>query len=675
MEILVVIVVLALVLGVGIALVAAYSRNRGEAWRQFAAQHRLQLQEGTLFAPPIISGFFESTAVLLTIEHRGSGNSRQAYTKAQAFFAAQLPAGLKIGKEGFGASLAKLFGGQDLTVGHPPLDDALRIQGQDAEAIAELLHRGRVGQLVLGFVHAEGEALVTQSATTLVVSGWKSDPQVLEHLLRTTSAAVRGIERELRWDPRQAQKHAPAPRKRLDPLPAASPEAATHTATAAATEAAPGEPPPAPPPSAADRMIAGLARDGVQDSAGTFTLDRDVAREKMQEYQLEDPDTYVLELVQSAVRKGASHIALDIDADDMRMSFDGRPFRVADFDHLYASLFAAEPDDDTAARQRLAIGLNAVLGHKPKYVRVTSGDGSAGAELTLKPDTDDQLAALDDSAQLPDGTTIHVKSRLGKALTAGNRRLQETLKTRCQYARIPITLNGEPVAGGPPLPGCFGVVPVRADPVVGHCGFSPSLAGRAEARLVTDGVWISKSSLEDATPGYLAVLEHRGFRKDLSRAELVRDDAWALAIDAAYRAEHDAVSTLSEALLRHRNTLPTAWATAVVKARMRSYNSLDDFRQGGDAAVFARVPAWHTVADTLVSLAHLIRQLDEHGQVAYADYTLAALRWRAAGDLGLDPNQILLLSWRSEPLEAAFLVQLFGTKLRSHTEELLRAVR
>ena len=112
-------------------------------------------------------------------------------------------------------------------------------------------------------------------------------------------------------------------------------------------------------------LITDLRGQGVEDSLGRFTLDREKAREKMRQFQLAEPHFYVLELVQAAVCKGATRIRFDIDADDMRMRFDGRPFTLEDLEHLYSSLFARQLSAENDARRQLALGVNAAMALNP----------------------------------------------------------------------------------------------------------------------------------------------------------------------------------------------------------------------------------------------------------------------------------------------------------------------
>jgi len=117
-------------------------------------------------------------------------------------------------------------------------------------------------------------------------------------------------------------------------------------------------------------LIEHLRAAGELHSAGEFTLDQQKAQEKLRRYQLADPRTYVLSLVQAAVKKGATRIVFAIDANDMRMTFDGRPFARDALAHVYDAIFARGDDPDLGARRELAIGLNGAMALNPKLIRV-----------------------------------------------------------------------------------------------------------------------------------------------------------------------------------------------------------------------------------------------------------------------------------------------------------------
>ena len=154
-------------------------------------------------------------------------------------------------------------------------------------------------------------------------------------------------------------------------------------------------------------MLGELRNEGRETLRGGFTLDREKAREKMSSFSLADPRSYVLELVQAAVRmqgadgrrqvpagdqgrgmlvRGGEAIRFDIDSDDMHLRFGGEPYTATDFDLIYASLFSGGLDRRSRARRQLALGLNAALALNPRYVRVVSGDaeGSASGGLAAR---------------------------------------------------------------------------------------------------------------------------------------------------------------------------------------------------------------------------------------------------------------------------------------------------
>jgi len=649
-------------------LVIAWRNRRADVWKQFAATRRLRFRESTWTKPPLMSGFYRSTAVTITIEHRGSGKSRQAYTQATAFFGADLPRGMKLGKEGFGTTLAKLFGAQDIQIGLPDLDAALRIQGEDPVGISKLLQTGRVGRTVVRFISDADEAVITHEGATLVTSGHASRADQLQSLLDRTTHAVRTIEHDLRWDPRRAGDHVPTPRR--EP-PKRHPRRSPDEENQADAPNDGGDR-----ASGADRMIADLASQGVTDSQGAFTLDRDVARERMREFQLADPAAYVLELVQAATLKGAERLDFVIDGNDMRLWFDGPRFTEEDFDVLYGSLFSSQADADTRARQRLAIGTNAALGSEPKYIHVSSKSAEEGARMILSPGDEDRIepAAPQDLGHAP-GTQIHVRSRLGQRLAGTNKKVADHLETRCRYADAEITLNGKRISGGATLDHAFGVARLEGDGLTGECGLTDRLGDRAEVRMVTDGVWISSHDLPGALPGLVAVVASGRFTKDLSQSEIVRDDAWQDALDAVYRAEGRAVDTFAAQLVQllPQQGFPTTWALSLLRAQCRSYSSKDDFRPGGAAEDLAQAPLWPTVVGTLASLRTLLALREKTGQVDYADYSATALHLdeRRLARGGLAGHKVLLLNWLTDPRDGAFLAHLFGGRLRSVTDRLL----
>jgi hypothetical protein len=277
---------------------------------------------------------------------------------------------------------------------------------------------------------------------------------------------------------------------------------------------------------AIDQLIQGLRADGAVDSEGRFTLDREQARAKMQQYQLVDARRYVLELVQAAVLRGATAIHFDIDADDMRMRFDGEPFSEAEFDDLYGSLFGEGDSRKLRSVRQLAVALNAALGLVPKHIHVRSGT----TELRMVPGQPDQIIV---HSRADARTEIHVRQRLKLRVfvdfllnLTGRLGEEQHLRQRCVYSTVPVFLDGKPISQGLDAgeKGLHSLGLSGAD----YRGFLRVVGriGPCELHLVKDGVWIDSRELPRAGTNLLAVIEGDNLRKDVSQARIVEDAAF-----------------------------------------------------------------------------------------------------------------------------------------------------
>lgn len=405
-------------------------------------------------------------------------------------------------------------------------------------------------------------------------------------------------------------------------------------------------------------LLDALREGGDVDSHGRFTLDRAQARAKMQKFQLADARRYVLELVQAAVLRGATAIEFAIDADDMRMRFDGPPFTAAELDDLWGSIFADGDARPLRAVRQLALGLNAALGLAPKRISICSGD----RRLLLRPGRDDEHAALDPPLA---GTEIHVERRLQLGLfvdffrnLGGRLGEQVHLRARCEYAPIPITLDGAPLVRGMHVYGARVEQPFTATGVAGVVALVGD-ARPAELRLVKDGVWIDTHSLEQCGPGIVAVVAADALRKDVSLAKIVADDALAPIVGLARTERWGLFARLVEAVeARELSAIP--WM-----ARMRdealAYLKLRDLRKRPDAAALARAIGWIDARAgsstrrwiTLVELADTIDPEVPILRHAIGEYPLVAPDGPPVPRLGRELSSVarILGGARSEPVD------------------------
>lgn len=107
-------------------------RRRLQAWRDFADQHGCDFTEST--ASYKVRGRYRGKSFSMYTEHRRSGRSSQLFTVVRLELGTSLPPGLRIGPEGFGDKLRKVFGKRDDEVGDAELDAALDMKNLTDEA-------------------------------------------------------------------------------------------------------------------------------------------------------------------------------------------------------------------------------------------------------------------------------------------------------------------------------------------------------------------------------------------------------------------------------------------------------------------------------------------------------------------------------------------------------------
>ncbi|WAS99330.1 hypothetical protein [Nannocystis punicea] len=338
-----------------------------------------------------------------------------------------------------------------------------------------------------------------------------------------------------------------------------------------------------------NELVDELRAGGEVDSQGRFTLDRAQARAKMQKFQLADARRYVLELVQAAALRGATRIAFDIDADDMRMRFDGRPFRRAELDELWGSIFADGDEADLRGLRQLALGLNAALGLGPSQIVLRSGP----SQLRLVPGREDALTTIEPPIA---ETTIHVEKRLHVGLLIaffrdlrGSLAEEVYLRERCAHAQMSITLDGQAIAFGPRVAHAMLTLELAEPGMTGMVALLPG-DSPAEVHLVKDGVWIDTHPLEGVGPGMVAIVEAEALRKDVSMAKIVADAGFeqvAVLVRATrWALLARAVAGVESGELRPESVMPR------IRAEVLQFLKLRDLRKRAEVAPLARAITW-----------------------------------------------------------------------------------
>lgn len=246
---------------------------------------------------------------------------------------------------------------------------------------------------------------------------------------------------------------------------------------------------------------------------GEFRLDRRRAMEKLAKFQLGHPHRYVLELVATAVRAGATCIRVRNDADDFEIEWDGDHPTADELEVLFDHIFTRSAGDRARMLQHLAQGIHGALGLDVKWVHLER----PGALVDLS----DPLAVTVKEAPRREGVFVHVRERFGLAVLAEWARpfaLTEeegVLREDAAWCPIPIEVNGEPLRR--PLTGAPPMAPNRD---------GLWLAEDGDVALVRDGIRVETLHLQ---LGRLRLEGHvmaDGLKLNASRSKAIRDKSF-----------------------------------------------------------------------------------------------------------------------------------------------------
>lgn len=108
-----------------------YRRKRvRDVWGAVSAEYDLGFVDGGWFGQFELHGVFEGADVRVFTETRGSGKNKKTYTVYEVKLPEKFPFDLVVYDEGFFSQIGKFFGGEDIEVGYPAIDDAFIIKGE-----------------------------------------------------------------------------------------------------------------------------------------------------------------------------------------------------------------------------------------------------------------------------------------------------------------------------------------------------------------------------------------------------------------------------------------------------------------------------------------------------------------------------------------------------------------
>ena len=283
-------------------------------------------------------------------------------------------------------------------------------------------------------------------------------------------------------------------------------------------------------------LMSQLASEGVLESRGAFALDEEMAREKMGKFQLQHPHGYVLEFFQAAVLLGASRVEVQVDADELWMSWTGsHALSPAHLESMYASVFQTSADLIEEGLKHLAIGMNAAssLNLAVQELRCVGAEGKvwrraqAGEVVDLA-----EVAAREEEQGVPGKVSIYLKERfkpihIKEFFSRMVREVEEAtlLRERCRYGAITLVINGEELDTSFARHGDF--VLCDTYEIEGGriwLGLMPDKVG-LDVELLQHGVLVGEARrMKAGTLGASLLVESSGFKKDISRASIVQDD-------------------------------------------------------------------------------------------------------------------------------------------------------
>lgn len=191
---------------------------------------------------------------------------------------------------------------------------------------------------------------------------------------------------------------------------------------------------------------------GDVSARGELRVDEERAREKLQKFRLANPHFYVLQFVRTASLLGATQIDFDIDADEVKCTFDAAiPSEY--LEDFWSRAYGNRRDDVDEALYHLALGLGSAQALEPGFIYVETTDGG-GFALILEGRT--ERVSPTGTVSSRDTTQIYVreKFRFGHLVEFFTSRLGEleevrAIRERCRFATLRIRVNGAPTS----LPG------------------------------------------------------------------------------------------------------------------------------------------------------------------------------------------------------------------------------
>ncbi len=326
------------------------------------------------------------------------------------------------------------------------------------------------------------------------------------------------------------------------------------------------------PSDVAERLIASLEAEAEMVDRGDFTIDQVKARDKLRDYQLADPNAWVLLVVELASLLGAKAVYFDYTEPELtQVRFRSAGFEAPQLAEPLSGVFAATESGGVADRarraawQKLAIAMNALLG-RAKRIELTCLDASGrGPRMRWTGDPEGRVETIetvevDPSKRGADPTLEDERSgnHLIVELHQRNHDEHETalLRRACHCSPLLVMAGAEKLSQGwkamfEPAQRDDDDEPAPAPTTIRDDDFrslglalqTPSRA-KARLRVQTNGVFAEDIELEGWRPGFMAITD-LPLARDLGQNQVLRDAAFERMLSFV-RATHDQLAQVDQ---------------------------------------------------------------------------------------------------------------------------------
>lgn len=266
-------------------------------------------------------------------------------------------------------------------------------------------------------------------------------------------------------------------------------------------------------------LEAALREGGEKVTQGRIRVDSARALERLRKFRFAEPAHWVLEVLRAAALSDATNVSVRTDADDVHVTFDGRPFSEELMRHLLEQAFNDDRTPEERRTRLLALGVVGALGMGARFVRVESG----GVALELSGD------AVEVTQSFSQVTTLHLRKAFGwRVTTAWLKGAPEVAAIRQRARRFPcaLLLQAEHLSLGEPFENSLVRRSLKGDGWALELSV-PRGAPLAESRLELDVAGVVVATRQPKLRGVQveAWLRADGMRRNASGSDVVEGDA------------------------------------------------------------------------------------------------------------------------------------------------------